>query len=118
MDAESNYESVAIPRPVMKCKHASCVLPDIERNGHHGVEDDDVWPEREEGRESSVAAVLPRQEDRELGAFVLLPEPVSYRQDGAHEGQDAEDLQGEDGETQKEVKLSKHIRPSIRTDNC
>ena len=74
------------------------LLPNVERDGNHRVEDDDVGPEGEEGGETGIGAVLPRQEDGELGALVLLPEQVSYRQDGAHEGQEAENLQGENGD--------------------
>lgn len=99
------------------CVNTHALLPDIERDGHHSIEDDDVGPEREEGRERSFVAVLPRQEDHELSAFVHLPEPVPYGQDGAHEGQNTKDLQGEDGETQMEVKLSKYIHSSKRTDS-
>lgn len=54
------------------------VLPDIERDGNNGVEDDDIGPEGEEGGENSIVAVLPRQEDCEVRALVHLPEPVSH----------------------------------------
>lgn len=77
----------------------SHTLPNIERDGHHGVEDDDVGPECEEGGESSIIAILPRQEDCELWALPHLPEPVSYRQDGAHDGQETKNLQGEGQKT-------------------
>lgn len=70
------------------------LLPNIERDGHHGVEDDDVGPEREEGREGSIVAILSWQEDRELRAFAQLPEAVSYCQDEAHEGQENKNLRG------------------------
>lgn len=46
------------------------MLPNIKRNGHHSVEDDDVGPEGEESRETSGVSILPRQEDGEVGAFV------------------------------------------------
>ena len=70
------------------------LLPNIERDGHHSVEDDDVGPECEEGGESSIVAILSGQEDHELRAFVQLPEAVSDRQDGAHESQEAKNLHG------------------------
>lgn len=70
------------------------LVPDIERDGHHGVEDDDVGPECEEGGEACIVAILSGQEDRELWAFIQLPDVVSNRQDGAHEGQKTENLHG------------------------
>lgn len=61
------------------------MLPDIERDGHQSVEDDDVGPEREEGGEGCVVSVWPWQEAGELWACVDLPKVVSYCQDGAHD---------------------------------
>lgn len=69
--------------------------PDVKGDGHHGVEDDDVRPEGEEGGETSADAVFPRQEDGEPGPFVGFPDVVSNGQNEAHEGQEAKDLQGE-----------------------
>ena len=40
--------------------------PDVERDGHHGVEDDDVGPEGEEAGEAGVNSFLSGQVDREL----------------------------------------------------
>lgn len=68
------------------------LLPNIERDGHHGVEDDDVGPECEEGGEAGIVSILSWQEDCELWAFVQLPDVVSYCQDGAHDGQEGKNL--------------------------
>lgn len=70
-------------------------VPDVEGDGHDGVEDNDVGPEREEGGETGVVAVRSRQERREVGASVGLPEVVSYCQNAAHEDQKPKNLQGE-----------------------
>lgn len=70
------------------------LLPNIERDGHHSVEDDDVGPECEESREGSIFAILSGQEDYKLRAFVQLPEAVSYCQDGTHDGQETKNLHG------------------------
>lgn len=69
------------------------LLPNIKRDGHHGVEDDDIGPEREEGREASSVSILSWQEGCELRAYVQLPDVVSYCQDGAHKAQETKNLQ-------------------------
>ena len=66
--------------------------PDVERDGHHGVEDDDVGPEGEEAREGSVDTIQPGEEGREHRALLVLPDTVPHRQDRAHERQEAKDL--------------------------
>ncbi len=95
------------------------LLPNIERDGHHGVEDDDVGPECEEGREDSTVAILSGQEDHELRAFVQLPEAVSYRQDEAHEGQETKNLHGKflERRSKRELGVRKGVltRYSIET---
>lgn len=70
------------------------MLPNIKRNGHHGVEDDDVGPEGKESRETSGVSIFPWQEDGEVGAFVYLPDVVSYRQDHAHADEKTKNLKG------------------------
>lgn len=68
------------------------LLPNIKRDGHHGVQDDDIGPEHEEGREASTVSILSWQEGCELRAYVQLPDVVSYCQDGAHKGQETKNL--------------------------
>lgn len=72
------------------------LLPNIERDGHHGVEYDDVGPESEEGRESSTIAILSGQKDGEIGALIVFPYRVSYCQDCAHEAKENKNLKGEE----------------------
>lgn len=77
------------PAELSSTSHA---VPDVEGDGHHGVEDDDVGPEREEGGQTGIVAVRIRQEHCEIGACVCFPEVVSYCQDAAHEDQESKNL--------------------------
>lgn len=79
------------------------LLPNIERDGNHSVEDDDVGPECEEGREGSFVAILSGKEDYELWTFIQLPKVVSYCQDGTHDGQKTKNLQGKFSELRTRV---------------
>lgn len=47
--------------------------PDIERNGHHCVKDDDVGPEGQETGQVGISAVLPREEGCKRVALLMLP---------------------------------------------
>ena len=68
-------------------------LPDIEGNRHHGVEDDDVGPEGEEGREHEIVhRGVPGEVALKQGAHLLLPHGIAHCQDHAHTHQEAEDL--------------------------
>lgn len=70
------------------------LLPNIERDGHQRVEDDDIGPEYEKGRVASNSSILSWQKCCELEAFIHFPDVVSYCQDDAHEGQEAKNLNG------------------------
>lgn len=68
-------------------------LPHIERDGHHGVEDDDVGPEGEEaGEDSAVHPLVPGQVDLEADAHLVLPDGVADGQDHPHAHQEPKDL--------------------------
>lgn len=57
-------------------------IPDIERYGHDGVEDDDVGPEGEEAREKgTVHRLIPRQVDLEARPNLVLPDGIANGQD-------------------------------------
>lgn len=66
-------------------------LPDVEWDGHHGVEDDDVTPE---GEEPSVGRclVLAIEQIPGFTADVLVPERVPDRQAGTDQDQHHKDL--------------------------
>lgn len=67
-------------------------VPDVERNGHHRVEDDDVGPEGEEGRETSVDPRFTREEGCEHRALLHLPDCIADGQSGAHGRQETKNL--------------------------
>lgn len=101
----------------MRCRHtgslvlfcnfpAHWTLPDVERDGHQSVEDDDVGAEGEEGGEDHAVPVWSRQKDGEHGAFVQLPEVVPQRQQGAQDEQEAEDLRATFSEFRRKKKQS------------
>lgn len=68
--------------------------PDVKRNGHHGVEDDDVPPEAEEasvvGRLFFTIVKIPG-----LEAGVLVPELVSDGQTSRHQDEQRKDLRNQ-----------------------
>lgn len=67
--------------------------PYIEWNGHHCVKDDDVGPEGQETGQVGVSAVLPREEGYKRSALLMLPNRVPDSQSGAHNPQEAENLE-------------------------
>lgn len=68
-------------------------LPDIQRDGHNSVEDDDVGPEGEEARENSAPLKLvPRQKYLEVSADPALPDGVSDGQNNPHTNEESKDL--------------------------
>lgn len=67
--------------------------PDIQRDWHHCVEDDDIGPEWEEGREQEVVyRRVPGQIALKQGAHLSLPHCVTHSQDHTHTHQEAKDL--------------------------
>lgn len=80
-------------------------VPDIERDGHHCVEDDDVGPEGEEGRERSVNTGFTRKKHCERRSFLPFPECIADGQNGAHSCQDTEDL--EEQTVEKQIYITK-----------
>lgn len=67
--------------------------PDIQRDRHHCVEDDDVGPEGEEGIEQKVVhRRVPGQVALKQGAHLSLPHSVTNGQDHTHTHQEAKDL--------------------------
>lgn len=74
-----------------------CVLdfssPDIQRDRHHGVENNNVGPEGEEGREEEVVhRRVPGQIALKQEAHLPLPHCVTHSQDHSHTHQEAKDL--------------------------
>lgn len=67
-------------------------IPDIKRNGHHRVEDDNVGPEREEGGERAIYSFFSREERCEHWPFPHLPDCITNGQNGAHERQETKNL--------------------------
>lgn len=68
-------------------------LPDVKRNGHHCVQNNDVGPEREEGWEQEVVhRRIPGQEALKHEAHFFLPYCVTDSQDPPHAHQKAKDL--------------------------
>jgi len=57
--------------------------PDVERNGHHGVEHDDVSPEAEEASVGG-ALVFVVEQIPGIGADLLVPEGVPDSQTCRH----------------------------------
>lgn len=73
MEFVRGYESV----PPISQRSDQRSLPDIERNGHHGVENDEVGPEYEDGRHKRRRDVVsPRQDVLEGVASLALPDAV------------------------------------------
>lgn len=72
--------------------------PDIEWNGHHGVEDDDVSPEAEEASVGG-ALVFAVVQIPGVGADLFVPEGVTDGQACRHQDQQCKDLRG--GRTKK-----------------
>lgn len=72
--------------------------PDIEWNGHHGVEDDDVSPEAEEASVGG-ALVFAVVQIPGVGADLFVPEGVTDGQTCRHQDQQCKDLRG--GRTEK-----------------
>lgn len=68
-------------------------LPDIKRNGHHGVEDNNVTPEAEESSVGGalVAAIV---QIPGFGASLFVPEGMTNSQTRCHQDQQSKDLQG------------------------
>lgn len=68
-------------------------LPDIKRDGHHGVEDNNVTPEAEK---SSVGGTLVSAivQIPGFGASLLVPEGMTDSQTRCHQDQQSKDLQG------------------------
>lgn len=66
-------------------------VPDIERNGHHGVENDDVSPE---AKEASVAGglIFAIEQIPGLGADSLIPVCVTNSQTRGHQDEQCKDL--------------------------
>lgn len=100
--------------------HTCCTLsllvlnfssPDIQRDWHHGVKNDDVGPEGEEGWEQEVVyRKVPGQIALKQGAYLSLPHCVTRSQDHPHTHQEAKDLT----ETIKKIKVSKCMFRSLR----
>lgn len=68
-------------------------LPDIQRDGHNSVEDDDVGPEGEESREHSTNLErVPRQKHSEVCADIRFPNSVSNCQNNSHTNKEGENL--------------------------
>lgn len=72
-------------------KLCSFSWPDVERNGHHGVEDDDVAPEAEEASVGGGVAFAVVQVPG-VGSDVVVPEGVTDGQPGRHQDEQSEDL--------------------------
>lgn len=69
-------------------------IPDIERYGHDGVEDDDVGPEGEEAREEgTVHRLIPGQVDLEACPHLMFPDGIANGQDHPHADQESKNLQ-------------------------
>lgn len=69
-------------------------VPDIERYGHNGVEDDDVGPEGKEAREKgTVYSLIPRQVDLEACPNLMLPDGIANGQDHSHADQESKNLE-------------------------
>lgn len=67
--------------------------PDVKRDGHHGVENNDVRPEGQEGgEEEAVNGRVPGQIALKQGAHLSLPNCVANGEDHAHTHQEAKDL--------------------------
>lgn len=76
------------------CGGEAAVVPHVERNRHHGVEDDDVAPETQEAsvRRSVAEAVV---QIPGLRADALVPVRVSDGQTSTNQNQQHKDLQEE-----------------------
>lgn len=69
------------------------VLPDVQRDGYHSVEDDDVGPEGEEAGENSVPLNgVPGQIILEVYSNQALPNGVSNGQNSSHKDKEGKDL--------------------------
>lgn len=69
------------------------LLPDIKRDGYHGVEDDDVGPEGEEAGENGVPLNgVPGQVYLEVHSNQTLPNGVSNGQNSSHTDKEGKDL--------------------------
>lgn len=68
-------------------------LPDIKRDGYHGVEDNNVTPEAEESSVGGalVAAIV---QIPGFGAGLFVPEGMTDSQTCCHQDQQSKDLQG------------------------
>jgi len=82
-ECESRRHSSS-PSPFFSPFRTFVTAPDVERNRHQRVEDDDVGPEGEEGREGGAGILVAREEDREHRALPHLPDGVADSQNGAH----------------------------------
>jgi len=80
------------PHTIMNNHDGLLSRPDVEGDGHHGVEDDDVTPE---GEETSVEGVLVLPVVQVPGhrAHVLVPEAVADGQAQSHQDQQRKDLE-------------------------
>lgn len=68
-------------------------IPDIQRNGHNGVENDDIGPEGEEAREEgTVHRLIPGQVDLEARPNFVLPDGITNGQDHTHANQESKNL--------------------------
>lgn len=69
------------------------LLPDIQWDGHNGVEDDDVGPEGEEARKHDGALnVVPGQKHFEVYSDAALPNSVPNSQNSRHTNEEGKDL--------------------------
>lgn len=72
---------------------AAVSSPDIQRDRHHGVEDDDVRPEGEKGIEQKVVhRGVPGQVALKQRPHLSLPYCIAHSQDHTHTHQEAKDL--------------------------
>lgn len=69
------------------------LLPDIQRDGYHSVEDDDVGPEGKEPGENGVPLnSVPGQIILKVYSNQALPNGVSDGQNSSHKDKEAKDL--------------------------
>lgn len=69
------------------------LLPDVQRDGYHSVEDDDVGPEGEEAGENGVPLNrVPGQIFLEVYSNQALPNGVSNGQNSSHKDKEGKDL--------------------------
>lgn len=96
------------------CVWSIDIVPHIKRDGHHGVEDDDVAPEAEE---ASVCWRLVQavEEIPGLGADALVPVRVTDGQTSTQQHQQRKDLAGREMEMLMIMDLPDNISLWIKT---